>query len=83
MPSSKESDMGPEPSSASNPAAQLGRRSQVGGGLAVFLGVLLLLATPRAAAGAPVNVHQMAVVFIAIGIFAAAAGTLARWYYLR
>ncbi len=75
--------MDPEPKSLKNPSAQLGRRSQVGGALAIFLGALLLLATPRAAPGAPVDIHQMAIVFVAIGIFAAAAGALARWYYLR
>jgi hypothetical protein len=60
----------------------LGRRSQVGGALAAFVGVLLLLAAPAAPPGAPIDVHKMAMVFIAIGSFAAAVGTFARWYYL-
>jgi len=61
----------------------LGRRSQIGGGLATFLGLLLLVATPAAPPGAPVNVHQMAAIFIVVGVFGIAAGTLARWYYLN
>jgi hypothetical protein len=64
-------------------SARLGRKAQVGGGLAAFIGVLLLVGTPRAAPGVPVDVHQMALLFIAFGIFLAAAGSFARWYYLR
>jgi hypothetical protein len=64
-------------------SARLGRKAQVGGLLATFIGVLLLVGTPRAAPGAGVDVHQMALIFIAIGIFLAAAGSFARWYYLR
>jgi hypothetical protein len=64
-------------------SARLGRRAQVGGGLATIIGVLLLAVTRRAAPGAGVDVHQMALIFIAFGIFLAAAGSFARWYYLR
>ena len=60
----------------------LGRRSQVGGALAAFIGVLLLLATPAAPPGAPIDVHKIGMVFIAIGAFGVAVGTFARWYYL-
>ncbi|MGA7625065.1 MAG: hypothetical protein WB630_00705 [Candidatus Acidiferrales bacterium] len=60
-----------------------GRRAQLGGAVAIFLGALLLVATPPASQGAPINVHQMAAVFVVIGTFALAAGTLARWYYLK
>lgn len=60
----------------------LGRRSQVGGGLAAFIGLLLLVFTPAAPPGAPVDVHKMAMAFIAIGLFLVAVGTWARWYYL-
>jgi hypothetical protein len=72
----------PESENLENERNPLGRRSQVGGGVAMFLGVLLLLATPASPPGAPVNVHQMAALFIVIGVFGFAAGTLARWYYL-
>jgi Kef-type K+ transport system membrane component KefB len=64
-------------------SARLGRKAQVGGGLAMIIGVILLAGTPRAAPGAGVDVHQMALIFIAFGIFLAAAGCFARWYYLR
>jgi hypothetical protein len=60
----------------------LGRRAQVGGGLAAFIGVLLLLFTPSVPPGAPLELHKMALTFIVIGVVAVAVGTLARWYYL-
>lgn len=55
----------------------------MGGALAVFLGVLLLVAAPAARQDAPINVHQMATIFVVIGALAIATGTLARWYYLK
>ncbi len=61
----------------------LGRRAQVGGGLAAFIGVLLLLFTPSVPPGAPLELHKMALTFIVIGVVAVAAGTFGtRWYYL-
>ena len=75
--------MDPEQESLRAASARLGRKAQVGGLLAAFIGVLLLVGTPRAAPGAPVDVQKMALLFIAIGIFLAAAGSFARWYYLR
>jgi len=45
--------------------------------------VLLLVVTPPAPPGAPVNVQRMAVISIVIGVVGAAAGTLTRWYYLE
>jgi hypothetical protein len=60
----------------------IGRRSQIGGGLAVFIGLLLLLFTPSAPPGAPLDLHRMAIAFIVVGVLLAAIGTLARWYYL-
>jgi hypothetical protein len=78
-----EESMDPESDGPDLTKSSLGRRSQVGGGIAVLIGVLVLLATPPAPPGAPVNVHQMAMLFIAIGAFCFAAGTLARWYYLK
>jgi hypothetical protein len=74
--------MDPEPESLKLAKARLGRRSQVGGGIAAFIGLLLLVATPPAPPGAAVNVHQMAMIFIAVGVFGVVVGTLARWYYL-
>ena len=58
----------------------LGRRAQVGGGVAVFLGVLLLVAAGPGAGG-PVDLHKMAVLFVVIGAVLFLAGTFARWYY--
>jgi hypothetical protein len=72
----------PESESLKLAKSRLGRRPQIGGGLAVFLGVLLLVATPPAPPGAPVDVHQMAIISIVVGVFLIAVGTLARWYYL-
>jgi len=66
----------------SRAGSQIGRRAQVGGGLAIFLGVLLFVGTPPTASGAAINVRQMALVFIVIGGLGVAAGALARWYYL-
>jgi len=64
-------------------AARLGRKAQVGGGLAAFVGILLLVVTPSAPPGAPVRIQQMAETFIAIGVALAAVGTFARWYYMN
>ena len=71
----------PELVSLSRARSQIGRRAQVGGGLAIFLGVVLFVGTPPAAPGAPINVHQMALVSIVIGGLGVAAGTLPRWCY--
>ena len=60
----------------------LGRRSQVGGGLAAFIGVLLLLFTPAAPPGTPVDLHKLAMAFLVVGVLGVAVGTWARWYYL-
>lgn len=61
---------------------RLGRKLQVGGGLAVFLGVLLLLFSPSVPSGALLNLHQMATIFIIIGVLLIVVGTFARWHYL-
>jgi hypothetical protein len=63
--------------------SRLGRKPQVGGCLAVFLGILLLVFLPPASPGSQLNPHQMAIVFIVIGALLIAAGTLARWLYLN
>jgi len=75
--------MDTEPESLKLARTRLGRRCQVGGGLAAFIGLLLLVATPAAPPAAPANIHQMATAFIAVGLLGLAAGTLARWYYLN
>jgi hypothetical protein len=36
---------------------------------------------PPASMGTAVNLHQMALVFISVGIFSATLGILARWFY--
>ena len=48
--------------------------------MAVFLGVLLLVAAGPGAGG-PVDLHKMAVLFVVIGAVLFLAGTFARWYY--
>lgn len=79
----KRGDVDREQERARVASARLGRRAQVGGGLAMIIGVILLAVTARAVPGAGVDIHQMALIFIAFGIFLAAAGCFARWYYLR
>jgi hypothetical protein len=61
----------------------LGRRAQVGGILAVFLGVLLLVFGPGPSPGSPLNLLQMARIFIVIGASLVAVGTIARWLFLE
>ena len=61
---------------------RLGRRSQVGGGLAVFIGILWLVFVPPAAPGALVDLRRGGMAFLVVGIFGLAVGTLGRWYYL-
>jgi hypothetical protein len=58
-----------------------GRRAQVGGGIAVFLGVLLLLFLPSGRPGAALDLQGMARIFVVIGVLLFAVGTWARWYY--
>ncbi len=62
---------------------RLGRKAQVGGGLAAFIGLALLVLTPPAPPGAAMDLHQMATIFIVIGICLLASGSFARWYYLE
>jgi hypothetical protein len=58
----------------------VGLRPQVGGGLAIFIGVLLFAFYPNVQAGAPINLHQMARLFIGIGVFLVVADTIARLF---
>jgi hypothetical protein len=61
--------------------SRLGRKPQVGGGLAVFVGLLLLVFVPSVPRGAVPDLLQMAKVFIGIGVFLIAVGTFTRWWY--
>jgi hypothetical protein len=58
----------------------LGRRAQIGGGIAVLIGALLLLLGP--ARTPPLDLHKLAWLFVAIGLFLVIAGTVARWLLL-
>jgi hypothetical protein len=60
----------------------LGRRAQVGGGLAVFIGLLWLGLVPPAPPGILVDLHRGWMAFVVVGIFGLAVGTFGRWYYL-
>ncbi len=76
--------MDPEESDSQAVArSRVGRKAQVGGGLAMFIGLLLLFFLPPTPPGIPIDLHPMAWLFIAIGAFLVAAGTFARWYFLR
>ena len=61
---------------------RVGRKAQAGGGIAVFLGVLLLFSLPHVEPGSPVNLRPMADLFIGIGAVLIAVGTLARIFLL-
>ncbi len=62
---------------------ELGRRSQIGGGLAAFIGVLWLVFVLSAPPGAPVDIHKAGWAFLVVGIFGLIAGTLGRWFFLN
>jgi hypothetical protein len=62
---------------------RVGRKAQMSGGLALFLGVLLLVSLPPTPPGIPIDLRPIAEIFIAIGALLLAAGTFARWYFLR
>ena len=55
-------------------------RAFTGGAIAVFVGILLLLMGPEPAPGSPLNPHQMAWLFVAIGVFLLAIGAFARLF---
>jgi hypothetical protein len=71
-----------EPGNEHMAKERLGRKAQVGGGLAVFIGALLFAFFPAAPSGTVPDLHQMAKLFIGFGGFLLAAGTLARWFFL-
>jgi len=54
--------------------SRIGTKPQVGGGIAVFLGILLFVFTPPARAGMP-DIHRMVIIFIAFGVFLITVGT--------
>ena len=65
------------------PDQEPGRRAQIGGGLAAFIGIVWLIAVRPAPPGAPVDIHKMGWAFLVVGIFGLAIGTLGRWFYLE
>jgi hypothetical protein len=69
--------MNPEDAESTR-GSKVGRKAQVGGGIATLMGVLLLVFGPSATPGGPLNPHQMAYVFIGLGIFLVVVGTIAR-----
>jgi hypothetical protein len=54
----------------------MGRRWQAGCGLAGFVGVLVFVVNPRRP-GAPGDLHQIAMIFIVVGVAGFAVGTFA------
>jgi len=65
------------------PDGEPGRRSQIGGLLAAFIGIVWLIEIPSEPPGAPVDIHKAGWAFLLIGIFGLVAGTVGRWFYLR
>lgn len=54
-----------------------GRRPQIGGGLAAFIGIVWLVGVKPAPPGALVDAHKIAWAFLVVGILGLVAGTLA------
>jgi len=57
---------------------QPGRRLQVGGALALGIGILLLIFVPHSAPGSHVDRHNIGWAFIVVGIFGLLTGTIGR-----
>ena len=57
---------------------QPGRRMQVGGALALGIGILLWIFLPAPSPGSPVDVHRISYAFIAVGVLGLVAGTIGR-----
>ena len=60
-----------------------GRRAQIGGALAAFIGVVWLVFVPSAPADSPVDIHRAGWAFLVVGIFGLVFGTLGRWFLLK
>jgi len=60
-----------------------GRRAQIGGGLAAFIGIVWLLFVDSAPPGGPVDIHKAGWAFLVVGIFGLVFGTLGRWFLLK
>jgi hypothetical protein len=61
--------------------APVGSRALTGGFIAATIGILLLILGPSPRPGVPLNPHQMAWVFLGMGIFLLAVGALARLFF--
>jgi hypothetical protein len=61
---------------------QPGRRSQIGGALALAIGILLWIFLPVPPPGSPVDFHRVSYAFIAVGILGIAVGTIGRKLFL-
>lgn len=59
----------------------VGARALTGGAIATFIGILLLVFGPSPVPGSPLNPHQMAWIFVGIGIFLLAIGALAHLFF--
>lgn len=57
---------------------QPGRRMQIGGTLALGLGILLFIFLPEPAPGSALEVHRISYAFIAVGLFGVVVGTIGR-----
>jgi hypothetical protein len=68
----------PDPSGTNGSA--IGSRVLAGGAITAFIGILLLIFGPSPTPGSPVNPHQMAHVFLGMGIFLLVAGAFARLF---
>ncbi len=71
----------PRSRSMSEVKSRTGRKAQVGGGMVLLLGVLLL-ATLGPDTKTPGDPHKLALAFVMIGLFLLIAGTIGRWFYL-
>ena len=72
-----------EPESLRRAKTRLGRKPQVGGALAILIGVLMWFATPAGHPGDPINLHHLAALFLIVGAALLVVGTVFRWFYLR
>ena len=57
---------------------QPGRRMQIGGVLALGIGLLLLIFLPVPPPGSPVDVRRISYAFIAVGVIGVVGGTIGR-----